>query len=168
MGKVFHFKNCFPVLVSRYCILANTYSLHAHWPDITPPLYPQAAWPYEDMLGSILKEDALPPPVFLSRYVIYLCHHLTQPTGLASLRGTGSMSFYGNAAGTAGGGGLVHSQRSRTTLPINLCLCTTSKTWVLDENPILRDPGKYLPQNRFSIKLKKFFKSQKSIIFAEI
>ena len=142
----------------------------ARRPDTTPLPHTKHVliWSYSSWFNSQRRRVA--PPPFLSRYVIYLCHHLTQPTGLASLRGTGSMSFHGNAAGTAGGGGLVKlkKKRSRTSLPINLCPCTTSKTGVLDENPNLSDPGQYLPQNRFSIKLKKFFKSQKSIIFAEI
>ena len=39
-------------------------------------------------------------PCFVSRHCI--CHQLTQPAGLASLHhSTGSMFFYGNAAGTA-------------------------------------------------------------------
>ena len=36
----------------------------------------------------------------------YTCHHLTQPAGLASFnRSTGSMSLYGQAAGTTVEGG---------------------------------------------------------------
>ena len=50
-------------------VLANT------WPcplDRHNSTAEQAAWPYKVLLGLILNEDALPPPPFLSRYVIYL------------------------------------------------------------------------------------------------
>ena len=57
---------------------------------------------------------------YVSRHCTY--HHLlktTKPAVLASLhRGTGSMSFYGHAAGTAVEGWL-NSQRTRTTY----CIC---------------------------------------------
>ena len=51
---------------------------------------------------------------------LYTCHHLTQPAGLISLnRSTGSMSLQGHAAGVAVESGF-NSQRSCTTLPIQL------------------------------------------------
>ena len=49
------------------------------------------------------------------------CHHLTQPAGLASLRGTDSRSFYDNAVGTAEEG-WFYTQRSCTTLPVYVLL----------------------------------------------
>ena len=46
---------------------------HARRPGITPPPYTKHVliWSYT-VVGSILNEDALPPPLFLCRYVIYL------------------------------------------------------------------------------------------------
>ena len=58
-------------------------------------------------------------PFFVSRHCTYRYHHLlTQPDRFAlPNRSTGSMSLYGNAAGTAVESWL-NSQRSHTTLPI--------------------------------------------------
>ena len=56
-------------------VLANTWD-PARRPGngIIPPQYKQYdhMYEYKDMLGSILKEDALAPPPFLSRYAIHL------------------------------------------------------------------------------------------------
>ena len=76
MGKVDRLCNKFelfrcPVWSSRHCTCQTPNP--ARGLGITPPQYRQYYDSYKDMLGSILKEDAF--PLFLSKYVIYLCVH---------------------------------------------------------------------------------------------
>ena len=71
MGKVAHLRNQVEPFVALFwafgMVLANTWPCPPAWHGSTTE---QSAWPYKDMLCSILNEDTL--ALFLSRYVIYL------------------------------------------------------------------------------------------------